>query len=99
VKAKQLLQLQKLVGYLDGQIVVGATPDQRRRAFDAAEAITMMKEEHGLLLTTLKSVQFAGHQGKCPSCVGWNVSERGETPFAHTADCTVAMAIARAEGK
>lgn len=50
------------------------------------------------LLAALKAVEFS-LTDKCPMCVGWDCGPSGETPLAHTKDCALAAAIAKAEGR
>lgn len=51
------------------------------------------------LYTVLAAIQFGyGGFGKCPWCLGWDTTN-GETEKRHTADCLVAKALAKAEGR
>lgn len=52
------------------------------------------------LLAAIKAVEFGALGGRrCAACAGWNVGPNGETDHAHTKDCPVALAIAKAEGR
>jgi len=49
------------------------------------------------LIEALQAVEF-GNDGLCRMCSGWMVSENGCTKNAHTKDCDIAKAIAKATG-
>lgn len=51
---------------------------------------------HDALVKALRAVQFGAKNGKCPVCAGWDMSSNGETPGAHTKDCIIGEALAKA---
>lgn len=60
--------------------------DKKKQVKDA-KVHKATRELLGQMLKVLKAMEWTGHNGKCPVCVGWNMSDAGETPGAHTADC------------
>ena len=50
----------------------------------------------GAMWKVLKAMEWTGNNGKCPVCVGWNMSEAGETPGIHTPDCDLHAVLKQA---
>lgn len=50
------------------------------------------------LLAVVKRLEW-GTGRRCPACAGWDVGPNGETDLAHTADCPVALVLAKAEAE
>lgn len=60
------------------------------------DAHATLKTAHTKALGVVLSLEFGGRDQKCPVCVGWDMSPRGETPLKHTADCALAAVLAKA---
>ena len=56
-----------------------------------------LEAAHTEALDVLEAMEFDHlDNSKCPVCRGWNMSSQGETPLAHTKDCTLATILAKA---
>ena len=78
------------------------TKDSKALAYAADEQlaafIVRAVDCHEELVKALELIQFGFNHSRCPACAGWNVGPHGETDNAHTADCPVATALAKATG-
>ena len=62
-----------------------------------ADDLRALLDAHDEAVNLLAAMEFDHlDNSKCPTCRGWNMSSQGETPLAHTKNCSLAAVLAKA---